>query len=836
MSRVQNRRRFKRRAVSWYCCCIAVVSSLGCGIIAARGTLRDDRNLSRDDVLVYVDPFIGTGGDGHTFPGPSAPFGKIQPSPDNGDGGWNWTAGYHRSSTSIFGFSNTHLSGTGVPDMMDVTMMPFCLNRGDMDGGGFREHLEHMLIKYYPADGERGDEDLYVGRFDIQAMDELLISEISHGEETVKAGYYSVVLKKHGISVELTAGHDVGMHRYVRLHEPACDEHIIALDLSRVHFPSGMSVSGRIDVAPNGDMHAVEGHRVVDAWAPDRIVYYRVEFSEAIREYLILDNSHDTLHWEGCAASGCHIAFLRFDAFDGLVARISVSSVGTKGATDALAASNALFGFHFDRLRGSTESLWRDQISAVRVFGGDETVKKILYTALYHAMLAPVVHSDLDGSFRGPDSSLHKTKTYAYYSTLSIWDTFRAHYALLILTNTKVSHDIAMTLLRHASLSSGHRLPVWALGGLETDMMPGYHAVSFLAEAIRKGVVGQNVVKTALKVAHATAQSRSYITEEHHLDQYGYVPSDVTPESISMTLEYAFDDWCIAEIAHMCGDDQLESYYRNRSTFYRNVFDTETRFMRPRKTNGHFIHDFDPSYSEHETGDFTEGTAWQYLWFAPHDIQGLVELLGGKEAAEETLDEFFFPPVTDDAGIHGDRRSVDITGLIGRYAHGNEPGHHTAYIYNLLGSSEKTQYLTRLILRTMYSDDPDGITGNDDCGQMSAWFVLSSIGIYPLNPADATYQITSPLFDRIELSLPSPQEDDKARSLFVIDAPGATRQEYMYIDQAILYGHDGSRIRTIFSQGTGTLVIRHDEIMAGGRLYLSMISRKDNPFFDKPRR
>ena len=823
MLRRTAQRRLQRRMISL----TLLTYMLWWGLILVK-RVRSYQKPIQEDVVEYVDPRIGTGGDGHTFPGPCAPFGKVQPSPDNGDGGWNWTSGYHISSNSVFGFSNTHLSGTGIPDLMDVAMMPFCLNREEMGSRGFEEYLRNLLI-VPPTYTDTGMEDLYVGKFNTKALYNLLVSNISHEEETARAGYYSVVLKKHNISVELTAGSDVGMHRYTLLEDAtSCDEHIVAIDVSRSHFSLGTSVYGGIEIiSSDGNPYAVEGHRATDAWATDRIMYYRIEFSEPIRDSFVLNNSNDTLGWDGCSLSGCHIAFLKFDAFDGLLARISVSSVGTKGAKASLNASNVSFGFNFEKLQASTESLWREQLSKIRVFGHDVAAKRTFYTAMYHAMVAPVVHSDLDGSFRGPDDAIHTTRNYIYYSTLSIWDAFRSHYALLTLTNRKISHDIAMTMLHHASLSN-KRLPVWTLGGKETDTMIGYHAVSYLAEALKKGILGSTLKKAALKYAHATAQKKSYIIAEKHIDQYGFVPSDMIPESTSMTLEYAFDDWCIAEIARACGDNKLESYYRNRSTFYTNVFDPTSRFMRPRQKDGSFVKDFDPSYSEHETGAFTEGTAWQYLWFVPHDVVGLIDLLGGKDAAEETLDELFFPTSTD-TDIHGNQSSIDITGLIGRYAHGNEPGHHSAYIYNIVGSPRKTQYLTRRILRTMYSDRPDGITGNDDCGQMSAWYILSSIGIYPLNPADATYQITSPLYERVEMTLPSSNEEEE-NSLFVIDAPGATMEEYMYIDQAILYNHDGSRVRTLFSQGAGALVIHHDEIMSAGRLYLKMVSMEDNPF------
>jgi len=784
----------------------------------------------KEDVLLYVDPFIGTGGDGHTFPGPSAPFGKVQPSPDNGEGGWNWTSGYHISSESIFGFSNTHLSGTGIPDLMDVTMMPLCLSHKDMEGRSLEEHLRHLLIV---DSGLTVPElrEMFPEKFDKVAFRNLMLSGISHANESAKVGYYSVQLQKHNILVELTASSDVGIHRYTLINNTECDEHVVVIDLSTSHFSSGISTSGQIHVSPPGKeaTSAVRGYRFSNGWATHRNLFYQIEFSEPIQDHFILNNANEDYDWKGCSGSGCHIAFLKFDSFDGLLARIALSSVGIKNAGSTLDKSTALLGFDFDRTKEYVESEWRRQLSKVTLHGGTSTLKKTFYSALYHAMIAPVVHSDADGSYRGPDGSIHKASKHSYYSTLSIWDTFRAQFALLTILDREVSHDIAMTMISHATSFHGI-LPVWTLAGLETDTMPGYHSVCFLAESLNKGIISSKDADTILEVANSTAQKKSRINARFKIDDYGYIPSDITTESASKTLEFAFDDWCIAEIALAAGNIEQESYYRNRSTFFKNIFDPRTGFMRPKDSQGNFNPDFDPSYSEHETGHFTEATAWQYLWFVPHNFADLVKLLGGKKKAEQTLDEFFFPSVASE--IHGNQSSPDITGLIGHYAHGNEPAHHAAYLFNLLGSPRKTQYLTQLILQTMYSDAPDGIVGNDDCGQMSAWFVLSSIGMYPINPPSATYQITTPLFERIEIKVP-PTHSDPARedSLFVIDAPGAGSHPYMYIAEATLYGRNGSMLRTVYSKDMGDLSITHQEIMSGGRLHLLLVSSPKNPFF-----
>lgn len=785
-----------------------------------------------EDLVRYVDPFIGTGGNGHTFPGPSAPFGKVQPGPDNGADGWRWTSGYHYSSGSIFGFSNTHLSGTGIADLMDVTMMPLCLNHDEMGEKGFQEYLQDLLVVESSIATPQLREK-YPKKFDKESLRKLLTSNFSHHQETASPGYYSVQLKKHGILVELTAGIDVGMHRYSLSKNHFCDENIVAVDLSTIHYRSGVSRNADIQVGRKAEdtnnQHVITGHRITNAWARNRSLYFKIEFSNPILDYYILDNTNSSLDWKQCTGSGCHVAFLKFKDINRLQARIGMSSVGPQGASLALEKSQSAFGFDFDNVRASTESLWQDTLAKIRVFEGSSSVRKIFYTAMYHAFLAPTVHSDRDGSFRGPDRATHSAK-HTYYSTLSIWDTFRAQYALLTILYRQVSHDIAMTMIEHASVFR-NQLPIWALAGIETFTMPGYHAVSFLAEAVKKGILEQDQLERILLAADKTAQRFSTLSPRVHIDHYGYVPSDAARESVTKTLEFAFDDWCITEMARAAGKVELESYYKNRSRYYRNVFDAETGFMRPRLKSGAFLQDFDPSYSEHETGDFTEATAWQYLWFVPHDIDGLVELLGGRRRAEEKLDEFFFP--SQNASIHGNKSSVDITGNLGHYAHGNEPGHHTAYLYNLIGSPKKTQYLTRRLLHTMYHPHADGIIGNDDCGQMSAWFVLSSIGLYPVNPADGTYQITSPLFERIEIKLPPVKSNNNTEdSVFVIHAPGAESHEYMYITKAVLHGSEGNEKRTIFSKETDKLEITHDEIMAGGSLQLTLASMFNSPFRD----
>ena len=766
--------------------------------------VRDEER--EQDLLSFVDPFIGTGGHGHTFPGVSLPFGMVQVSPDNGVNALDWASGYHYSSNTIVGFSHTHLSGTGMPDLMDVSLMPSCIT-ASRQTDRLQEVIEGLLL----AKTSFQTPELmaqYPKKFDRDAFRSLIESTMSHDNEEARPGYYTVLLDKHHIRVELAATEVAGMHRYSQDNSTGCYVPVVSLDLSTCYY-TGTPIDGSIRILSD---RRVAGTRKVNAWASHRQIFYHVEFSKPFLDVAVLNGS-DSLQWDGCSGDGCQLAFFSFDNLNDLKIIVGISTGSEAGAQASAEAAYKRFGFDQKSMIKAAQDTWRNTIGRIQIQTQNLTQKTVFYTSMYHAHLAPVLHSDLHGSFWGPDSSPHTTQNHVYYSTLSIWDTFRAQNALLSLLEPERSRDIALTFLTHASLYS-NLLPIWTMGGKETDTMPGYHAVCILAEALKKRLVSLDTTgRMALDAAVATSRKKT-----RSLRDVGYIPHDVEYESVTKTLEYAYDDWCVSQLAHRVGNSTVETQYANRSTFYKNVFDTKTGFMRPKSKHGVFMKRFDPDRSEHELGHFTEGTGWQYLWFVPHDIQGLATLLGGPQAMEEKLDEFFYPKST--ASIHGKDVSMDITGIFGRYAHGNEPGHHTLFLYNLLGSPKKTQHLGHLMTTLFYSTGPDGIIGNEDCGQMSAWLIFTSIGLYPINPADGRYHITSPLFDSVRIHTSSLHS--KKDVYFTINAPGAASENMKYIKSGRLNNQP-------LSMEAGSFFLNHDDIIRGGTLDLEMMHGND-PF------
>ena len=829
-------------------------------LVAHRWSLSTPSLSASFDAHPFVDPFIGTAGtvgidstdvgshvltlslalraplvrQGHTFPGAALPFSRSQPSPDNGNGSWGFTSGYHASSPTIYGFSNTHLSGTGIHDLMDVTMAPVAL------GAGWYERLVRGSAFEVPELRRT-----YPGSFDAGAFDEMMRRRKVEGSEVATAGYYRVDLVDDGgqtFGVELTVDEGAAWHRY-SLGKPSKEnvEYAVVVDISRVHQEWGKVVGGFIKVV---SPTVLEGKRVTSVWAMSRAVYFRVELSRPYTEAVVVRGDEEALMREGgsrawtgatsggqCLADtgGCAVAFLKYAArdIDGLVARVGISYTGLAGAAAALEARESSSRFGFDSARADAADVWRHALSKIRVEGGDERARRIFYTALYHASIHPTVHMDVEEGgtrlFMGPDHEVHDLLAMgddvadlgmkSFYSTMSIWDIFRAQYPLLTLIHPEVARDVALSTIAHASLSPSGVLPIWPLAGVETSEMPGYHATSMIAEAIAKGLIDeQATIERALH--HAV------VSAKHHTRGYfdlGFMPWKSTDDdsgSASTTLEHAFDDHCIAEIAKAAGNETQERLFRRRSVHgYRAIFDSGTGFFRAKNEDGSWVERageaFDPDFSQHRGGAFTEGTAHLWRWFVPHDPDGLADILGGKQSAEELLTEFFFP--TGPVSIRGGRKGslADLTGALGHYAHGNEPAHHAPFLFNAFGSPRKTQHLVRKILNELYDDRPDGIRGNDDCGQMSAWYVLASIGLYPIDPSSATYQITTPLWTRAEI--------DVGAGKFVIDAPGANDAPTMYIRRAELFDVDG-RSRGVLDR----LEIEHKDIVAGGRLSLEL--------------
>ncbi len=714
------------------------------------------KNLTR-----HVDPFIGTGGHGHTFPGPTMPFGMVQLGPDTRLTGWDGCSGYHYSDNVIYGFSHTHLSGTGISDYGDILFMPTV---GEV---------------YLNARGEQTDKG-YASRFD-------------HRNETARAGYYAVKLDDENILVELTTTKRAGLHRYTF---PATDQANIILDLT--HRDKVINSELRITGG-----RTVVGWRRSDAWAKNQIVYFAAEFSQPFTGWGVGHNGQ--IQPEMTNVRGQNLqAYFKFDTSGGapVLVKVGISSTSLAGALKNLAAE--LTHWDFDKVRFEAERAWNTELNKIQVGGGTDVQLKNFYTALYHSMIAPNLFTDVDGQYLGRDFKVHQARGFDYYTVFSLWDTFRAAHPLYTIIDQKRTVDFIKTFL--AQYEQGGRLPVWELAANETDTMIGYHSVSVIADAAVKGIDSFDrnrafaAMKNSASLKHFMAHPDGFVGIPR-LDQIassaydqGFFNLEDERESVSKTLEYAYDDWCIAEMARLLGRTNDYERFIKRAQYYKNVFDPESGFMRPR-TNGNWLTPFDPREVDF---NFTEANSWQYTFFVPHDVSGLIDLMGGKQNFARKLDELF----SAESKITG-REQADITGLIGQYAHGNEPSHHMAYLYNYVNQPWKTQARVRQIMDNFYQPTPDGLIGNEDCGQMSAWYVLSAAGFYPVTPGSTSYAIGSPLFPEIRFNL----ENGKS---FVIKARGVSNRNF-YIQSATLNGKSYSKS-----------FLRHDDLMNGGELRLQM--------------
>ena len=703
---------------------------------------------AQQDLVKYVNPFIGTAGHGHTYPGATRPFGMVQLSPDTRLTGWDGCSGYHYSDSIIYGFSHTHLSGTGISDYGDVLLMPTV-----------GEVYLNALDRGSPAKG-------YASRF-------------QHARETASPGYYSVRLDDDDIFVELTATPRAGMHQYTF---PATDKANIIIDLTHRDevLDSGLRITGRSTVV---------GWRRSKAWARNQIVYFAIEFSHPIISHgIALD---DKLAFGQSEARGRNVkAYFRF--FTGTAAKMSgkvgISSVDINGAWLNLAAE--LGNKSFAKLREEAAADWNRELNKIQVNGGTTAQLTNFYTALYHAMLAPNVFMDVDGRYRGRDLEIHQSQSFTNYTVFSLWDTFRAAHPLYALIDQKRTRDFIKTFL--VQYEQGGRLPVWELAANETDTMIGYHAVSVIADAAAKGIAGFDLHK-AFAAMKQSAELRSHRGLGAYIDN-GFISMEDERESVSKVLEYAYDDWCIAQVARMLGRHDDYNRYMARAQWYKNVFDPVSGFVRARR-NGNWLEPFDP---REVTFSFTEANSWQYTFFAPQDISGLMRLLGGQRGFVRKLDQMF----AAESRTTG-REQVDITGLIGQYAHGNEPSHHVAYLYNYAGQPWKTQARVRQIMDQFYKPTPDGLIGNEDCGQMSAWYIFSAAGFYPVTPGSTTYAIGSPLFPEVRFNL----ENGKS---FVVKAEGVSEQNF-YIQSATLNGKPYAKS-----------YLDHRDLLAGGELVFTM--------------
>ncbi|NTW25060.1 MAG: glycoside hydrolase family 92 protein [Lentimicrobium sp.] len=693
----------------------------------------------------FVNPFIGTGGHGHTFPGPTAPFGMIQLSPDTRLEGWDGCSGYHYSDEYIYGFSHTHLSGTGVPDYCDILLMPFTgaveLNNGSDGSEGYR-------------------------------------SKFSHNNETASPGYYQVFLDDHKINVELTATTRVGIHKYSY---PEGKPQSVLLDLKHRDqvTDSWLKVSGN---------NEIEGFRGSTGWARDQKVYFVARFSKSIKNSGIALNDSVISHVDFIRGKNVK-AWFNFDETDGtpLIIKVGISAVSVENAR--LNIETETPDWDFDKIRLSTTQLWNKELKKIQVKTKSADRKSVFYTALYHTMLSPNTYSDVDGSYLGRDFNIHKTVSGNYYTVFSLWDTYRALHPLMTIIDQKRTNEFINTFI--LQYQQGGLLPVWELSANETWCMIGYHAVPVIADAWMKGIRGYDgneALKAMLKSASADMFGLEYYRK------YGFIPAGLEHESVSKTLEYAYDDWCIAVMAGSLGSDSISRQFYKRAQAYKHLFDSSTGFMRAR-INGGWYKPFDPSEVNF---NYTEANSWQYSFSVTHDMENFISMHGGKNKASDFLDSLF----SVSSATTG-RDQSDITGLIGQYAHGNEPSHHIAYLYNYCGKPWKTQEKISNILRNFYKNSPDGLIGNEDCGQMSAWAVLSAMGIYPVCPGSEQYAIGSPEFEETSVHLEN-------GNTFKFIANNVSEKN-IYIQSALLNGKKFNRS-----------YLNHSEIMSGGELVFEM--------------
>lgn len=635
-------------------------------------------SVSAQDYTQYVNPFIGTGGHGHVFLGANVPFGNIQAGPTQKKQGWDWCSGYHYSDSTVIGFGQMHLSGTGIGDLGDVSLLP-------MTNPSQRE------VKF------------------------------SHKAEYVRPGYYSVMLAS-GIRVELTATQRVAFHRYSF---PAdATKGYIALNLAQ---GIGWDKMTSCKFKQESDK-TITGFRMSEGWAKDQRVYFVAEFSEPVK---LEENERDTIGIFSVASTS-----------QPLLVKVGISAVSVENARENL--QQELPGWNFASVVAKANADWNRELSKIAIKTQDESAKRIFYTALYHTMIAPSVFSDVNGEYRGADGKTHKGD-FTDYTTFSLWDTYRAAFPLMTLIQPEMQRDLAETML-HIFKQQG-KLPVWHLMGNETDCMVGNPGIPVLVDIALKGFnVDKKAVFEAVK-ASAMRDERGMGL----LKKYGYIPCDLDPEkeTVAKGLEYALADACIAKLAKQLGKTEDYKYFYKRSQSYRDFyFDKQTKFMRGVTSDHKFREPFDPFSTVHRQDDYTEGNAWQYVWLVPHDVHGLVAAFGGEKPFVSKLDSLFI--VNGDMGADA---SPDITGLIGQYAHGNEPSHHILYMYNYVGQPWKGADKIRYVLANLYHDDFDGLSGNEDVGQMSAWYILSSVGFYQVDPAGGRYVFGSPLFDEATLNV-----------------------------------------------------------------------------------
>lgn len=705
-----------------------------------------------EDLTQFVDPRIGTGGHGHVFYGANVPYGFIQLGPTSIPQSWDWVSGYHVSDSTVIGFPHTHLSGTGIGDLHDINVMPVV---GE--------------VTY-----SRGDASSY---------ETGLWSYSDRSKEVVTPGYYRTHLSRYNVDVELTATKRVGFHKYTFLgnESPA-----IVFDM--VNGGCWDKTTEAVIRVVNDS--TVSGYRYSKGWADDQRVFFRAEFSRKFDnvEFIVNDSVK-----EGDMAKGAQL-FARVNFAAGnqepVYMKVALSPTSEEGAQLNMQAE--LSGWDFEKTIADAKAAWNKELNKVKVYTTDAASKKIFYTSLYHTLFAPSEFCDVNGDYYGADKQMHKGEGFVNYTTFSLWDTYRAAQPLMTILHPEKMSDIINTML-HIHQQQG-KLPVWHLMGCETNCMVGNPGVPVVADAILKDIKGFDT-----ELAFKALKESSMLPERgmEHRIEYGFIPADKMTEAIAYDMEYAIADWAVAQAAQKLGKQEDYEYFLKRSKSYKNYFDASTGFMRGKMLDGSWRTPFSPYASSHRDDDYCEGNAWQYTWLVPHDVEGLVECFGSKEAFVNKLDSLFLAN-----GDMGEASSPDISGLIGQYAHGNEPSHHTVYLYTLVGQPWKTADRIKEILHTMYTDQPDGLSGNEDVGQMSAWYILSSFGFYQVEPAGGKFVFGYPNFDKVEIAVPAGK--------FVIERENKGQQNN-YIQGIVLNGTEYKKPW-----------IEYADIMKGGELKFLM--------------
>jgi predicted alpha-1,2-mannosidase len=745
-------------------------------------------NNEQQGLVDYVNPLIGTQNMGHTFPGATTPFGMVQLSPDTNmepflKGGkynpetYRYCAGYQYDDNTIFGFSHTHFSGTGHSDLGDFLIMP---TMGALQlEPGTRENPENGYV-----------------------------STFSHDNEIAAPGYYSVELDEHHIRAELTASDRVGFHRYT--FDQKGEAHIILDLIAGIYNYDAKNIWTFVRVE---NEFLVTGYKQTNGWARTRKVYFAMQFSIPIKNYGhkkygdipyngFYRKFDEELNFPEMAAAKIR-AFFDFDmeAGEQLLIKFALSPTSTAGALKNLRTE--IPGWNFDEIRQETRNKWESELSKIKIETDDPSVYETFYTAMYHTMLGPVIYEDVDGKYIGLDQNIYESKDFTNYTIFSLWDTYRALHPLFNLLHPDKNNDMIRSMLAHQQQSVHNMLPIWSHYANENWCMIGYHAVSAIADAMVKGTTNIDPA-LALKACVETANVPYFDGLDHYINE-GYVAEDLSPNSVSKTLEYAYDDWCIAQIAAIAGNRSVYKEYMERSENFRNVYNMESGYMQPKLSDGSWRKHFDPQ-DTHGQG-FIEGNAWNYGLYVPHAIDEMISMMGGKEKFSEHLDMIFNTPI-DEEYIS---KNEDITrdGIIGNYVHGNEPGHHIPYLYNWTGHPWKTQERIRMILNTMYGPGPAGLCGNDDVGQMSAWYLFSALGFYPVLPGSDQYAIGSPIVRNATIDLPN------GKSLSIIAKDQGP--EAFYVKKI-----------TLNDEEILNYTLSHKQLLQGGKLVFYMSENTGN--------